>query len=803
MKVDISKLCIAIISVFITASCVAQDVTQNLGNVKQINKTDAGFSITTEHGQIVLQSYLPDVIRIRIAQVIASNDFSYAVVQKPKSYFKNFVESKTQIKFETDSLYINIEKMPFQISIYNRNMELINSDYQSLATTFWHDEITTHKTLFADEKFIGLGEKTGGLNRRGSAYHNWNTDKYAYPVDFDPLYKTVPFFMGIHDSLTYGIFLDNSYKTNFNFGASTDDAFMSFTCESGEMNYYFFGSPTIAGIIEDYTWLTGRMPMPPLWSIGYQQCRWSYMNDKEVLSVARTFREKKIPCDVIYNDIDYMDRYRVFTWSDKKFPNHKSYIKQLNDLNFHLAVIIDPGIAVADDYKVSKDGVAKNAFVTYPDGKLVVANVWPGRCNFPDFTKPATRSWWESNVKSLAADGVEGFWNDMNEPASWGQSLSNTIEFDFDGHKTTMKQAHNVYGMQMSRATYDGAKQNNKRPFILTRATYSGGQRFAAVWTGDNDANDNHMLLGVRLVNSLGLSGFSFAGVDIGGFASDPTVALFQRWLSIGVYTPFFRNHAKMDTRDKEPWALGENVETESRRQIELRYQLLPYLYSMFYQSAISGLPVSRSLAIDFTLDEKVYYSTNENEYMFGNALLIAPCTSTEQYAQVYLPKGVWYRFSSDKKYDGLQSVLVESPLHNLPVFAKGGSIIPMQSIIQSTTEVPSDTLQLHVYNGTISTSFTYYEDDGNSFNYEKGSYYKRDIKFNGVTKTLSFEKPILGYTSHFHYYNIIFHGFENIENITLTEANGNKALQTLNKTTTTTKALIKADIDNPFSINW
>ncbi len=803
MKVDIREIYTIIISVFISVSCVAQDITHNLGNVKQVNKIAAGFSITTEHGQVILQSYLPDVIRIRIAQVIAPTDFSYAVMQQPKNYFKNFVESKTQLKFETDSLHISIEKNPFQISIYNQKMELISSDYQSLSTTFWHDEITTHKKLFADEKFIGLGEKTGGLNRRGSSYNNWNTDKYAYPIDFDPLYKTVPFFMGIHDSITYGIFLDNSYKTNFNFGASTDDAFMSFTCESGEMNYYFFGSPTIAGIIEDYTWLTGRMPMPPLWGIGYQQCRWSYMNDKEVLSVARTFREKKIPCDVIYNDIDYMDRYRVFTWSDEKFPNHKSYIKKLNDLNFHLAVIIDPGIAVADDYKVSKDGVAKNAFVTYPDGKLVVANVWPGRCNFPDFTKPATRSWWESNVKSLADDGVEGFWNDMNEPASWGQSLSNAIEFDFDGHKTTMKQAHNVYGMQMSRATYNGAKQNNKRPFILTRATYSGGQRYAAVWTGDNDANDNHMLLGVRMVNSLGLGGFSFAGVDIGGFASDPTVALFQRWLSIGVYTPFFRNHAKMDTRDKEPWALGENVETESRRQIELRYQLLPYLYSMFYQSVISGLPVSRSLAIDFTLDEKVYYSANENEFMFGNALLVAPCISTEQYTQVYLPKGIWYRFSSDKKYDGLQSVLVESPVYNLPVFVKGGSVIPMQSIIQSTAELPSDTLQIHVYNGTEVTSFTYYEDDGNSFDYEQGSYYKRDIKFDGTAKTLSFENPKNGYASHFHYYNLVFHGFENIENISITEANGNKALQTFDKTATTIKAFIKGGIDNVFSISW
>ena len=326
--------------ILISATNAQKNLTQNIGKVNTVKKLPDGYSITTENAQVVLTSYQPDVIRVRIARKL-SDDFSYAVIQPAKMFFKNFVETKNDIKVETDSLYITIDKNPFRISFYNRKMQLLNSDYTELGTIIWNDEITTHKTMFKDEKFIGLGEKTGGLNRRGSSYNNWNTDKFAYATDFDPLYKTIPFYMGIHDSVTYGIFLDNSYKTSFNFGASTDEQYMSYTCESGEMNYYFFGSSSVEGIIEDYTWLTGRMKMPPLWSLGFQQSRWSYMSDKEVLNVAKTFREKKIPCDVIYNDIDYMDRYRVFTWDDKKFPNHKNYVKQLNEMNFHLAVIID------------------------------------------------------------------------------------------------------------------------------------------------------------------------------------------------------------------------------------------------------------------------------------------------------------------------------------------------------------------------------------------------------------------------------------------------------------------------------
>lgn len=738
----------------------ARPLYKNIGNVLSIRPTDYGFDIKTERANVQVMGYTTNVVRIRIMQD-TTPDFSYAVIRNAADCFKNFTENRNKIKINTDSIFIEINKQPFEISFYNAKNQLLNADYASLSNQLLNSEIITHKKMLSDEKFIGLGEKTGGLNKRGNAYTNWNTDKFAYPVDHDPLYKTIPFYIGIHDSLCYGIFLDNSYKTHFNFGASTDDAYMSFSCEAGDMNYYFIASQNVAQIIENYTWLTGRMPMPPLWSLGYQQSRWSYMSSDDVLEVAKTFRAKKIPCDVLYNDIDYMDRYRVFTWNTERFKNPNTYIKALHDLNFRLTVIIDPGIAVANDYSVANNGLKKNVFVCYPNGKPLIANVWPGRCYFPDFTKPVTRKWWSDEIKNMVAMGVDGFWNDMNEPASWGMSLSNTTEFDFDNHKTTMKQAHNIYGMQMTRASYEGVyKQRKERPFLLTRATYAGGQRYSAVWTGDNDAYDDHMLLGVRLLNNLGLCGFAFAGTDIGGFANNPSNELFQRWLSIAVYTPFFRNHAKIETRSREPWAMGETVTNFSRNQIEMRYKLLPYLYSKFYEATQTGMPVARTLAINYTFDKNVYNSQYENEFLFGDAILVAPCKSTEMFTKVYLPYGIWYRLETDSIYIGEQTVIAEAPLNSLPVFVKGGSIIPMQHVIQNTAQHPGDTLQIHIYKSTDVNCFTFYTDDGISYAYENNNYYKRNIMYDGTKNSVTLSQPKGNYVPQFTHIAYVMHGF-------------------------------------------
>lgn len=738
----------------------AQNLYKDIGNVQSAEFKSGALEIATDNAFIKCTYYSPSIVQVQISNKPLLPYFSYAVVTSPLQVSPQYSNGST-ISFHSDSMQMTITKAPFRISFANGSGDIINEDDKDLGTQFWNDEITVFKKLFPTERFIGLGEKTGPIDKRGMSFTNWNTDDFAYTTEADPLYKTIPFYIGITSGKCYGIFVDNTYRTNFNFGASTNNQFMHFGCESGEMTYYFIYGNSIANVIESYTSLTGRMPMPPLWALGYQQCRWSYFPDKEVYSIAKTFREKQIPCDVIYNDIDYMDKYRIFTFSKNKFPDFKKYTDSLNRMGFRVAVIIDPGISVANDYNVYSDGIKKDVFVKYPSAKLYTGDVWPGACHFPDFTKTTSRGWWGQHCKTLTDAGISGFWNDMNEPAAWGQSIPNVLLFDYDGHPTTMKQAHNVYGMQMTRATYDGVRKAKptERPFVLTRATYAGGQRYSAVWTGDNDATDEHMLMSSRMIQSLGISGFAFAGADIGGFANDPDKDLYTRWLSIAAYTPFFRCHSMINTRDREPWALGEETEAIARGIISERYRLLPYLYSAFYKAAQSGLPVVRSLCMDYMNDANVYSYGYENQFLLGQALLVCPVRSKDRFTSVYLPKGKWYGLSTNTVYEGGKPHLVDAPLHRLPVFAKAGELVLRQSLVQHTMQQPADTLELTVYGGDSISVFEYYEDDGISYHYQDGTYYKRNITIDCRRRELKFEQPQGTYISKFKFLKIEFIG--------------------------------------------
>ena len=392
----------------------------------------------------------------------------------PKSPTFTILDQPDNIVLKTASLVLTITKYPVRFSFYTHHDQLINED--DVFGTSWNGEqVTTYKKLQDGERFIGLGEKTGPLDRRGHGYENYNTDNFAYSPNADPLYCTIPFYIGVHHNLAYGIFFDNSYKSFFNFGAS-NNRFASFSADTGEMNYYFIFDYSVAGIIKHYTNLTGRMEMPPLWSLGYQQCRYSYYPDKEVLIAANTFRDKDIPADVIVLDIHYMESYKIFTWSKRDFPNPKELISKLKELGFHVVVICDPGIKIENGYKAYEDGAKDDVFIKYPDGTNYAGQVWPGWCNFPDFTNPKAREWWKEQIKEYINVGVTGLWNDMNEIATWGNMLPENIEMDFEGNKSSMRQGRNIYGMQMARSSYEGAKSwmKNHRPFNLTRSGFSG-----------------------------------------------------------------------------------------------------------------------------------------------------------------------------------------------------------------------------------------------------------------------------------------------------------------------------------------
>ena len=732
-------------------------LTERLGNYVSHEFAGNDLVITTSFGLFKITAVQDDIIHVVATKETFRQKTSYAVIQNQSVSFENFEENDQVFQVETKDLKIIIEKNPLRITYLDLNNRILNEDDQ-LGIRWNGNQVTNYKKLVDDEKFIGLGEKTGPLNRRGSAYENWNNDDYAYEIDDDPIYASVPFYMGIHQERVYGIFLNNSHRTIFNFGAS-NDRFSSFGADDGELDYYFFGAASIAAIIEDYTWLTGRIQLPPIWSLGFQQCRWSYYPDKEVLTLARTFREKKIPADVIYLDIHYMDNYKLFTWDDVRFPDPKSTVDELKNMGFHVAVIVDPGIKTEAGYQTFEEGIAKDVFVKYPDGTNYAGNVWPGRCHFPDFTSTKTRKWWGDQFNGLVNVGVEGFWNDMNEPASWGNRTPDLVEFDMDGNKGTHLEAHNLYGMQMSRSTFEGVNElrDNQRSFILTRAAFAGTQRYSAVWTGDNVASDEHMLLSARMVSSMGLSGLAFAGPDIGGFVGERTPELFARWLSLGTFTPFFRNHSSHNTRDHEPWAYGELTEEIARNYLNLRYSLLPYSYSSFFEASQNGMPVARSLAIDYTHDDKIYTSSYQNQFLFGPGMLIAPVESDQRFAKVYLPKGNWYHYWSNQVFDGEMEVIVDAPLDELPVFVKAGSIIPMQEPVQYANQKVSDTLSIHIYEGSVETEYNYYEDDGNTFEYLDGSFFKQKIRYK-PGKELVFEQAEGNFKSKFRSAKIILH---------------------------------------------
>lgn len=733
---------------------------ESVGAFVKLQTIESFYQIEAENAILKVIPYADNMFRIRISKTNQEfTGFSYAVINEPAKCNVDVVETADSVSFKLSKCSLVVQKSPLRLTFCNQQGVVLNADHASFGTSWLGNEVTSYKAIQEGERFIGLGEKTGNLDRRGQAYVNWNTDYFGYPTDADPIYLSTPFYIGLHHQTQYGIFFDNTHKTTFSFGCS-NNRFSYFQAEDGEMNYYLIAGESVKEIIETYTWLTGRMKLPPLWSLGFQQCRYSYYPTFEVINAAKMFRDKQIPCDVLYLDIHYMDAYKVFTWHPERFPDPKGMMDQLKKDGFNVVVILDPGVKKEEGYHAYDEGKANNFFVTYPDGEEYNGQVWPGWSAFPDFTHEDVRKWWGEKMDVITDVGVEGFWNDMNEPAAWGQHLPDLIEFAYEGEGGTHKKSRNVYGFQMARSTFEGGKKllNGKRPFVLTRAGYSGVQRYAAVWTGDNISADDHMMAGIRLVNSMGLTGISNAGYDVGGFAGEASPDLFARWISIGAFSPFFRSHSMVNSRDSEPWSFGEEVEDIARNFIRLRYRLMPYVYSAFYESSQNGMPVARSLAIDYTHNDKIYSGDYQNQYLFGPSILVCPVESFKNFTKVYLPDGEWFDFYTDKKIIGDSEHIIEVSKERLPLYVKSGSVLICQTAVNSLqTEKPSKTLEVHYYPG-IGNDFVYYEDDGQTYANEQGVFYKRSLALND-NNTLVFEDVEGNHSSHFDKVKVYYHG--------------------------------------------
>lgn len=704
------------------------------GNIDSFS-SPAPAKVTVKAGTALLNIDVlaPDLIRVRFApDGNLDKDFSWAVVKHEWNVPDvSMADLADKVVLSTGELTLNINKNPLRLVFLDNNGNILNEDEPSKGMAWSETGVRVWKKMPRGENYYGFGEKSGRLNRRGSHMSMWNSDIPGYRADTDPLYQSVPFFYGVKGGRAYGIFLDNSNWTSFDMGKESQHQY-SFGAEGGQLNYYFFYGPSPRKILSRYTELVGRMPLPPRWSLGYQQCRWSYAPEKRLREIASGFRDGKIPCDVLYLDIDYMDGYRIFTWNSSRFPDPGKMISDLRRDGFRIAVIVDPGIKADTSYHAYRSGLAGNHFLRYPDGRTYIGKVWPGECAFPDFTNAAARTWWGDNFANLVNTGVRGWWNDMNEPAVFDVP-TNTMDLSVihrtDYGDTPHSRNHNVYGMQMTRATYEGVRRllPSERPFVLTRASFAGGHRYSAAWTGDNVASWEHLRMVLPMCLNMSISGQPFVGSDIGGFIGAPSGELFTRWLQLGVFTPLMRAHSVINEKNKEPWEYGDEFTAINRETINLRYQLLPYIYTVMRQASETGIPAMRPLAFEYPGDSDIMQ--NETEFMFGDDLLVAPVLDDgARTRQLHLPKGLWYDYWSGTEYPGGKNITVEAPLSGIPIFVREGGIIPTQQVVQYTDQAPIEPLTFTFFPAALTSSTLYYEDDGLSFDYAKGKAFTRTL---------------------------------------------------------------------------
>jgi alpha-glucosidase len=717
-----------------------------VGAVTNVETRPDGVELAAGSAKVRITAFAPGVMRVRLAPNGGfPKDASWAVAEAAAPPAVRIDDGVDELKLSMGDISVLVTKSPLTVRFADAAGNTVLADEPALPMAWDGGRVRVWKAMPPDERYYGLGDKAGPMDRRGRSFTLWNTDAYGWQESTDPLYKSIPFYMGLRGGRAYGVFFDNAYRSSFDFGRETADV-LSFGADGGDLDYYYIAGPEPKTVVERFTALVGRSPLPPLWSLGYQQCRYSYYPEARVREVAKTFRDKRIPADAIYLDIDYQDGNRPFTVSASSFPTFGAMIRDLRAEGFHPIAITDLHIARAPGagYAPYDSGTKLDAFVKNPDGSVYVGHVWPGDSVFPDFTLTRVRDWWGGLYKGFVDQGVAGFWNDMNEPAVFNETKTmplDTVHRLDDGSAVDHRAVHNVFGMENARATYDGLRRlrPDERPFVLTRAAYAGGQRWAASWTGDNSGTWNHLALTTPQLLSLGLSGYGLVGDDIGGFAGSAPADLLTRWMELGAFNPIYRGHAAKGTRDREPWADGPEHEALRRRAIERRYALLPYLYTSVEEMTRTGVPVMRPVFLDYPAVE-AYRGEPRNEdrdFLFGGDLFVAPAFSEMPEAEdARLPPGDWYEFGSSVLRSG--TVSLQPALGEIPVFVRAGAIVPQQPVVQETDETPNGPLELHVYPGPECRG-SLYQDDGRTFAYRRGKYLRMSYSCTtsgGVTVT-------------------------------------------------------------------
>ncbi|HEU5352404.1 MAG TPA: TIM-barrel domain-containing protein [Terracidiphilus sp.] len=717
-----------------------------------------GIEIQSGKAIVQITALREGVVRVRVGpQGVLPEDASWAALpaSRTSSVTVTPENSATAVGFRTAKLHVSVEKDPLALTVTDNEGHVLLAQNPARPIEYHGAEFRVFMKSPWDEHYFGLGDKPGPLDRRHEAFTDWNTDAFGWQESTDPIYKSIPYFLTFRKGISAGIFLDNTWRTSFEFNKLYLHGY-SFGAEAGPLDFYVLYGPEPKQAVEKWAWLVGKTPMPPLWALGYQQSRYSYYPESDVMRIAHTLRKDRIPADVIWLDIDYQYKYRPFTVDRKRFPTFEQMIKDLRANHFRTVLITDLHIADAPNqgYKPYDEGIAGDHFVKNPDGTNYVGMVWPGKSVFPDFTQKSSRDWWGTLYKQFVDDGAAGFWNDMNEPAIFGvpsKTMPDDAQHRIEGtgfktRVTTHLEVHNIFGMQNSRGTFEGLLQlrPNTRPFVMTRASYAGGQRYAATWTGDNSSTWNHMRQTIPQLENLGLSGFAMAGADVGGFAGSPQRELLTRWLELAAFQPIDRDHTAIGTNAQEPWENGTAADLALRRKyIGERYYLMPYLYTTAKTMSETGVPMMRPLFMEFPDGEKdgePLDLADSGSFMLGPDLLIAesPFPDEVDDYSVTLPPVGWYDYwngarvegsTGQKEIDNSTATQPELKLKNgieLPVFVRAGAIVPQQPLVESTDIRPAGPLTLQVYPPTEkgeACQGSVYLDDGVSYNFRKGDF--------------------------------------------------------------------------------
>lgn len=724
-----------------------------LSRLERVQPIERGILAALDHEWLRVEFIRDDIVRLKISRGGVFDEHpTYAVavdvMATPIPVF-HIVETEASVVLRGVQLEVVIGRDPFSVRVCRADGSVvvdtaIGHDGRPWAYATLNDAFAFHRVCAREDAFLGLGEKTGRLNRKGRDFILWNNDvlspqgeaEFAVGRDpsdprtkntsteFDPYYVSIPFFYHLDEQgHAAGFFLDNSYRLHVDFSPAETYGICAL---GGQYTEYVFAGPQMAAILEGFTWLTGRLAPPPIWALGYHQCRWHRYSQSEVLALAARHRERNIPCDTLWLDIEHMDGYRVFTWNRELFPDPHTLAQQLHDQGFRLITIVDPGVKVDPQFALYETGRANDFFCRTSSGDIYIGQVWPGRTAFPDFVKPDVRTWWGQLNADHARLGIAGIWNDMNEPAT-GDIPPYAMRFN--SGREPHERYHNQYALLMAMATVEGLRAAfpDRRTFVLSRAGFAGIQRYAANWMGDNCARWDHLWLSMPMAMGMGLSGQAFVGADVGGFAGDTSPELFARWMQCAALTAFCRNHSAYGHIDQYVWSFGPAIERIARAAIALRYRLMPYLVTAFMHTVETGEPVQQPLVFAYQSDPLTH--TIDDQFLLGRDLLVAPVyVAGATSRQLYLPAGEWYDWYSDAWYTGEQFIVAAAPLDRMPLFARAGAVIPLwPDVPPSTMGYYPTRLELHLFVPPFDGTYTsdLHEDDGLTMAFQHGAYYR------------------------------------------------------------------------------